>query len=170
MIVTTNSTPIEIRNTSTADVPLIQQLAEATWWPTYSPILKDEQIRYMLDLIYSHEALTRVMADGSQQFILLFEGNVAQGFAAYGPYENGAVKLHKLYVLPENHGKGFGRILIDEVKRRVKANGIQTLVLNVNRYNNARTFYEKLGFTVTQEVDVAIGPYWMNDYVMALPL
>ncbi len=134
------------------------------------PILEDEQIRFMLDLIYSREALERVMADGSQQFILLYEGNTAQGFAAYGPYENGAIKLHKLYVLPQNHGKGYGRVLIDEVKRRVRAAGIQTLLLNVNRYNNARTFYEKIGFTVTQEVDVAIGPYWMNDYVMAMEI
>jgi ribosomal protein S18 acetylase RimI-like enzyme len=160
----------EIRDASTTDIPLLQQLAEATWWPTYSPILEEKQIRYMLDLIYSREALERVMTDGSQHFILLYEGNTAQAFAAYGPYEDGAIKLHKLYVLPQNHGKGYGRILIDEVIRRTRAGGAQTLVLNVNRHNNARTFYEKLGFRVMRETDVPIGPFWMNDYVMELSL
>lgn len=159
-----------IENASPADIPLIQQLAEDTWWPTYSPIVAAAQIRYMLDLIYSTDALTRVIADGSQQFILLYEGDIAQGFAAYGPHGNGVVKLHKLYVLPQTHGKGYGRMLVDEIKERLRASGINTLTLNVNRHNNARAFYEKYGFTVTQEVDVAIGPYWMNDYVMALNL
>jgi len=160
----------EIHNASQTDIPLIQRLAEASWWPTYSPILKDDQIRYMLDLIYAHDSLARVMNDGSQQFIILYNGNFAQGFAAYGPQSPGIVKLHKLYVLPENHGKGYGRILITEITGRLRTNGIQTLTLNVNRYNPARSFYEKQGFAVTGEVDVPIGPYWMNDYVMTLPL
>jgi hypothetical protein len=36
----------------------------------------------------------------------------------------------------------------------------------VNRYNNAKSFYEKMGFAIVREEDIPIGPYWMNDYVM----
>jgi ribosomal protein S18 acetylase RimI-like enzyme len=73
--------------------------------------------------------------------------------------------------LPENQGKGYGRIMIDEIVRRVLRAGGKNLDLNVNRYNvKAKTFYEKLGFTTVGEEDVPIGPYWMNDYVMRLPL
>lgn len=160
----------EIRNASLIHIPLIQRLAEGSWWTTYSPILGEKQIRYMLDLLYSYDNLARVMNDGSQEFILLYEGNTAQGFAAYGPHERGIVKLHKLYLLPENHGKGYGRMLLDELKNRLRAAGIHTITLNVNRYNTARSFYERQGFAITGEVDVPIGPYWMNDYVMTLPL
>jgi GNAT superfamily N-acetyltransferase len=71
-----------------------------------------------------------------------------------------------LYCLPVTQGKGYGKILIEEVSRRTKADGKHTLDLNVNRYNKAKTFYEKMGFTVVYEEDIAIGPYWMNDYVM----
>jgi diamine N-acetyltransferase len=73
-------------------------------------------------------------------------------------------------VLPENHGKGFGKILVDEVVRRVSLDGGQTLDLNVNRFNKAKHFYEKLGFKVIGEEDVPIGPYFMNDFVMRLEI
>jgi ribosomal protein S18 acetylase RimI-like enzyme len=39
--------------------------------------------------------------------------------------------------------------------------------LNVNRYNKARFFYEKLGFVIMKEEDIDIGSgYYMIDYVM----
>jgi ribosomal protein S18 acetylase RimI-like enzyme len=92
------------------------------------------------------------------------------GFAAFGPRpENQNIfKLHKLYVLPTAHGKGYGKSLIDEIKRRMLEKKITTLDLNVNRYNPARFFYEKLGFRILREEDVPVGPYFMNDFVMRI--
>ena len=160
----------EIINASAADIAIIQDIAEKTWWPTYSPIITDVQIRYMLDAIYSTETLLNVIQGGSQHFILIKDETGVQGFASYGPRpdERNVYKLHKIYVLHDNHGKGYGAQLVAEVKRRLKMQGIHTLDLNVNRHNKAREFYEKMGFTVIQEEDVPIGPYWMNDYVMRL--
>jgi ribosomal protein S18 acetylase RimI-like enzyme len=159
--------------TATPDhIPVIADLAEKIWWPTYSPLLENDQISNMLNAIYSTSALEKVMDNGSQTFIMLKDERGWQGFAAYGlRNEDPAVcKLHKLYVLPENQGKGYGKILIEEVKKRTTSMGISTLDLNVNRYNPAKGFYEKLGFRVIREEDVPIGPYWMNDYVMRLEL
>jgi diamine N-acetyltransferase len=163
---------VKILEASPHDIPAIRSMAEETWWPTYSSILGIEQIRYMLDAIYSAEALQQVMENGSQTFIILHDENGHQGFAAYGPRpENpGISKLHKICVLPENHGKGYGKLLIEEVKKRITAIHSHTLDLNVNRYNKARSFYEKIGFKVIGEEDVPIGPYWMNDYIMRLEL
>ena len=75
---------IHIRDASPVDISVIQDMAEKTWWPTYSPILEREQIRYMLDVIYSAESIRKVMENGSQQFILLYDDRGAQGFASYG--------------------------------------------------------------------------------------
>jgi len=110
------------------------------------------------------------MQDGSQQFILLKNESGCQAFASYGPRsENPDIfKLHKIYVLPENHGKGYGARLIEEIKKRLIKQNIRILDLNVNRYNDAKNFYEKIGFMVIGEEDVPIGPYWMNDFVMRL--
>ena len=163
---------IKITNASLADIPVIQQIAEATWWPTYSPVLTKEQIRYMLDTIYSTETLRKTMENGSQSFLLLKDDQGTQGFASFGARLDDPTiyKLHKLYVLPNNHGKGYGKMLIDEVKNRITEAHSSVLDLNVNRYNPARSFYEKIGFKIIGEEDIAVGPYWMNDYIMRLEM
>jgi diamine N-acetyltransferase len=165
------SSPL-IRDASLSDLALIQDLAEKIWWPTYSPIITPEQIRFMLDFIYSHEAMEKVMNDGSQKFLLLSDERGAQAFASYGPRKEdpSIYKLHKIYVLPENQGKGYGKRLIDEVCQRIQQKGSHILDLNVNRDNPAKLFYEKVGFKIIYEEDVPIGPYWMNDYVMRLEI
>ena len=158
----------QIRDANIHDVETIRQIAEQTWWPAYSPILQKEQIAFMLDYLYSTEKIAEQLTTNSQTFILLIEDGQAVAFAAYSPREedNTVYKLHKLYCLPVTQGKGYGKILIDEVCSRTLAAGMHTLDLNVNRYNKAKSFYEKMGFAVIYEEDIPIGPYWMNDYVM----
>ena len=161
---------IEFIDAGIAEIPAIQDIAERTWWPSYSSILTKEQIRYMLDAIYSSQALSESILNKSQRYILLKNDSGFQAFASHGRRKENprAEKLHKIYVLPENQGKGYGRFLIEEVKRRIMLDDIRILDLNVNRYNKAKEFYEKMGFVVIAEEDVPIGPYWMNDYVMRL--
>lgn len=150
-----------------ADIPLIKKLAEATWSPTYSSILSQEQIDYMFGVIYTEEALLQQMQDG-QAFLILFEGDQPVGFASYSEKSvaDKVYKLNKLYLLPACQGKGYGKLLIKAVEENVKQSGAAILDLNVNRYNKAKEFYERCGYHVYQQEDIAIGPYWMNDYVM----
>lgn len=163
---------IQLIEANEAHIPSIVAIAEKTWHATYTEILSAEQLDYMLNTIYGTQALTKVMADGSQQFLLLEDHRGIQGFVSFGARrEDPQVwKIHKLYILPENQGKGYGKILIAEVKERMRQMGINTLDLNVNRYNPAQHFYRKMGFTIIREEDVPIGRFWMNDYVMRLEI
>jgi diamine N-acetyltransferase len=97
---------ISIVDAATGDIQVIRQLAEETWWQTYTSIISNEQIRYMLDSIYSAGTLRTTMENGSQHFLILYDDQGAQGFAAYGtrPEDPKIWKLHKLYVKPDNHG------------------------------------------------------------------
>ncbi|WP_454803644.1 N-acetyltransferase family protein [Mucilaginibacter phyllosphaerae] len=157
-----------IREATTADVNAILQIAEQTWWPTYEPLLGKEQVAYMLAELYNADKLTRQIAEKQQTFLLLIEDSEPVAFAAYSPREDDAevYKLHKLYCLPATQGKGYGKILINAVADKTLGAGKHSLDLNVNRYNKAKSFYEKMGFAVILEEDIPIGPYWMNDYVM----
>ncbi|MGF7078745.1 N-acetyltransferase family protein [Mucilaginibacter sp. UYCu711] len=157
-----------IREATVYDVETIRQLAHEIWWPTYSPILEAEQINFMLGEIYSHEKLTTQIDQGIQTFLLLSEDETPVAFASYSPRDDDPeiYKLHKIYCLPSTQGKGYGKILLNEIIGKVVEAGKTVLELNVNRYNNAKSFYEKMGFNVVSEEDIAIGPYWMNDYVM----
>jgi GNAT superfamily N-acetyltransferase len=157
-----------IREATTADVEAIIRIAEQTWWPTYEPLLGKEQVAYMLNEIYSEEKITDQVKNNKQTFLLLLEDEQPVAFAAYSPREDDPeiYKLHKLYCLPVTQGKGYGKILINAVIDKTKEAGKHTLDLNVNRYNKAKDFYEKMGFAIAHEEDIPIGPYWMNDYVM----
>ncbi|MDQ3291253.1 MAG: GNAT family N-acetyltransferase [Bacteroidota bacterium] len=147
------------------DIPAIATLAEQIWAPTYQHILSKEQLNYMFQEIYNPEALQKQMERG-QQFLLLYHDQTPAGFASYTGLANNTFKLNKLYVSPNFHGLGLGRLLIGAVEEAVKEVGGTTLLLNVNRNNPAKAFYEKCGYTVAYEEDIPIGPYFMNDFVM----
>jgi ribosomal protein S18 acetylase RimI-like enzyme len=157
-----------IQKATLNDVETIIDIAEKTWWPSYLSILATEQISFMLGEIYSTERITTQIENNSQSYLLLSENDKPVAFAAYSAREENPeiYKLHKLYCLPETQGKGYGKILINEVMNETIAAGKHTLDLNVNRHNKAKNFYEKIGFEVAYEEDIPIGPYWMNDYVM----
>ena len=163
--------PPRIEPATAQDIPTIIALAEATWEPTYRFIISGEQLEYMYRVIYSPAALRRQMAEQQHSFLLAYVGGEPAGFASFSPLpaEDGAgagYKLHKIYVLPTRQGLGLGGHLIEAVEDAARAAGGAFLDLNVNRYNPAIAFYERRGFARQREVDVPIGPYFMNDYLM----
>jgi len=160
---------MQIRKATLADAELIRDLAELIWPPTFKDILTGTQLRYMLDWMYSPETLRNQMGSGHEFFLL--EEHVPIGFMgieANHP-DKGFMKIHKLYVLPECHGKGYGRKLVELAILRCSQEKIHTLTLNVNRFNNAVVFYQRMGFLIERTEDIDIGEgYLMEDYVMNL--
>lgn len=157
---------VRIERATIANIPAIQKIAQVTWAPTYASILSEEQLKYMLDWMYSTESLREQFERGCQ-FLLLWEDENPRGFAGFELGRNGGFKLHKLYVLPSQQKSGYGQKILDEVISIIKSQGGRYLDLNVNRINSARFFYEKSGFFLLREEDNYIGRgYWMNDFVM----
>lgn len=179
-----------IRQGELEDINSIGFLAQQIWPETYGSILSPEQLSYMMNLFYSPASLRKQMMEDRHQFLIVEQEEEAIGFASWGVAsgsvalggvalgdtasgsalpEPGVFKLHKLYVLPGQQGKGLGRALLQYIFEAIRPEGARILRLNVNRYNKARQFYEKMGFAVTKEEDVAIGNgYFMNDYVMEI--
>lgn len=163
---------IVLRKAKEADIQIITDLAERIWPQTYSDYISEEQLRYMLDLMYGKAELLSQLQKG-YHFIIADGGKEDVGFACLSltEPETATYKLHKLYVLPEMHGKGVGKILINEVKNIAVRRGGKFLQLNVNRNNKAADFYKKIGFYIKETVDVNIGNgFFMNDYVMELEI
>ena len=165
--------PPRIEPATLTDIPTIIQLAEATWEPTYRFIISEEQLEYMYRVIYSPAALKRQMQEQQHVFLVAYVADELAGFASFspqpaeaGPDSPAGYKLHKIYVLPTRQGQGLGQHLIEAVENAARAAGGHFLDLNVNRYNPAIAFYERRGFERQREVDVPIGPYFMNDYIM----
>ena len=160
--------PLSIRPADLDDINTIGFLAQQIWPSTYSEIVPADHLQYMLNLFYSPAALRRQMIDEHQQFLILEQGEDAIGFASWAPLgESGVFKLHKLYVLPGQQGKGLGRMILQYIFNDIRPAGGKRLRLNVNRYNKAREFYERMGFVVIGEEDVDVGNnVFMIDYIM----
>ncbi|TDX10715.1 GNAT family N-acetyltransferase [Flavobacterium sp. S87F.05.LMB.W.Kidney.N] len=160
---------ITITEASIEDITKIQEIANITWPRTYGEILTKEQLDYMLDLIYSDQALSKQIKNKEQLFYLISDSESIIGFIGIEHnYKNEAItKIHKIYLLPETQGKGYGKIVFEEIGKMALENNSNELLLNVNRFNTALNFYKKLGFEIKETVDIEIGNgYLMEDYVM----
>jgi GNAT superfamily N-acetyltransferase len=163
---------MKIRNASIADYQYIYDIAIPVWEATYSSILTQDQMDYMLGLFYSREAIADQITNGGHRFLLAEDEGVYLGFASYQiNYQTGITKLHKLYVLPQSHGKGIGKALVNLIEAAATENSNDQLLLNVNRFNPAINFYLRAGFENRGEDDVDIGNgYLMEDYLMVKKL
>ena len=160
---------ISLKQASIADLNTIQEIANKTWPITYGEILSKEQLDYMMDLIYSDESLIKQIQKKEQLFYIVNEETSVIAFIAIEHnYKNEAVtRIHKIYILPEAQGKGIGKLLIDAVQKLATENNSTSLSLNVNRFNKALAFYQKLGFEIIAEENIEIGNgYLMEDYKM----
>lgn len=120
----------------------------------------------MLEMMYSEASLQKQMNEGCQ-FMIVYDNEIPVGFASVQETQPAIFKLHKIYILPSQQGKGTGRFVIDYILKDLKQKGASALQLQVNRFNKARNFYEKLGFSVIDQKDFDIGDgYFMNDYIM----
>jgi len=151
------------------DVSIIRHIAMATWPVTYGSILSSGQLEYMLSTIYNANVIEKQITTGEQQYLLAYQNELPIAFAAFGEAKKNPLtyKLHKIYVLPTIQKSGAGKALLEEVEKLSKKAGAEQLILNVNRHNNAKDFYQRMDFSIIETVDINIGKnFYMNDYVM----
>ncbi len=163
---------MHVRPLTRNELRVVHELAHQIWPVVYPEIISPAQINYMLDAMYTVDALTQQF-DAGHVFLVAEENDKALGFAAYecNCETEGKAKLHKLYVLPECHGTGLGSFLLKTVQQKALSSGQNSLFLNVNKYNKAYDFYLAKGFRKTHEVVIDIGNgFVMDDYIMELSL
>lgn len=160
---------LEIIVASESHLPEINRIAHETWPTTFGEILSKEQIAYMLDWMYSIPSLESQIKEKGHVFLMAKD---ADGYLGYASYElnykgEAKTKIHKIYLLPASQGKGVGAALIGKIGQIALTNNNESLLLNVNRYNKAVGFYEKVGFKVIGNEDIDIGDgFLMQDFIM----
>ncbi len=146
-------------------------LATEIWQVAYKGIISQEQIDYMLPMMYAPAVIAREIREGIVYEFAL-DGDKRIGIVSFGPQGDGVMKLHKLYLLPSYHGRGVGSQMLQHAIAAARAKGAKRLVLNVNKQNSrAIKAYKRNGFAVQADVKNAIGnSFYMDDYVMGLDL
>jgi diamine N-acetyltransferase len=175
----TTSSPVRLDVLTAADFGTLARLAEAVWRAHYTKIIGSAQIAFMLAGRYTPEKLRLYLNADDRWLMLLRIDKVAVGYCSYALTDEPGemkppeikpreMKLEQLYLLPELHGQGMGRLMLRHVEEQAKMRGCRRLVLQVNKRNDiAVDFYRKAGFTVREESVFDIGNgFVMDDYVM----
>lgn len=164
---------LEIKIATRNDIPVIQEIANRTWFDTYAGILSEEQLDYMFDMMYSSRSLDNQMEEG-HTFYLASYGSKPSGYVSIEHDVDNVFHLQKLYVDPSFQGLGIGDRLIHTAFEHARRNsdGAECYVeLNVNRNNKALEFYKKVGMEIDRQGDFPIGNgFYMCDYVMKIRL
>ena len=160
---------MEIIKATRDHISIIQDIANEVWPKTFKEILSPEQIGYMMDMMYSTPSLENQMDQLNHHYLLVKKDRENLGFLSYEHGYKGKpwTKIHKIYVLSYIQGGGVGRFLINAAADIARQRGDTELSLNVNRYNKAIKFYERMGFEITGNENIDIGNnFLMEDYIM----
>lgn len=158
---------LQLRTAGEQDLALIAAMADRIWKIHYPPIIGMEQVEYMLNKMYSAEALIRQMGEG-QVFRIIESDTASVGFISVSEKEEHELFLHKFYLDANVQGRGMGAAVFSQLMAMYP--GVKKVRLTVNRQNyKSINFYFKLGFTIAEVADFDIGEgYLMNDFVMEL--
>lgn len=164
---------VRFQTAANEDIPVIRMLSERIWRSHYPGIISPAQIEYMLQQMYAPAALRSEMEQPGYRYVLVNDNVAPIGYFAFRHEPAGnAVLLSKIYLLPDWHGKGIGRQMLQYVKDEAGKRGAATVYLFVNR-NNTRAIraYERFGFVKKEPVVTDIGSgFVMDDYRMTCRL
>ena len=169
----TTSESVAILPATEEHLAALVELAGVIWRQHYPGIISPEQIDYMLGKMYSLDTLREEIRFKGVHFVRLLVDGRFVGFASFGPtLEPGVIKLHKCYLLPELHGRGYGSQLLQHCEHEVRKLGARRLILAVNKHNTkAVTAYQRNRFVVAESVITDFGSgFVMDDYIMAKDL
>ena len=154
--------------TDPASLQIIRDIAADIWPKTFAAILSQEQISYMMKMMYSPEVMEKELASGFNFEIAKINDSPAGYFSWSVCDLPHTAKLHKLYLLARYHGNGIGSAMLQQVAKQTQAAGYSRLRLNVNKYNaKAIRAYQRNGFNTVESVKIDIGNgFFMDDFVM----
>ena len=159
---------ISFKKATTIDIPLIRSLADRIWWQHYPDIITNDQIIYMLNMMYSEKSIAEQM-DNKQDYTLIYADREPVGYCAVSEKSPKHYFLHKFYIDTTKHRSGIGSAAFDHILKN-DCRGFAEIRLQVNRRNiKAVNFYFKKGFVIDYVEDVDIGSgYSMDDFFMKL--
>jgi diamine N-acetyltransferase len=145
-------------------LPLVQDMARDIWNDHYIHIISQEQIDYMLNLMYHVDSLEHQIIHKNQSFFFIQYQQVNVGFIAVSQ-TNQELFIHKWYIYQSYSRKGIGTQIFDLLTKTFTP---KTVRLTVNRLNfKSINFYFKCGFKIESVADFDIGNgFVMNDFVM----
>jgi len=170
-----SSSSISLRNATRQDAELIADLSRETFYETFAPDNKPEDMQLFLDRQFTRGRLMLEVGRPDMEFILAYTGGEVAGYVklrrgkapdALGPVR--ALEIARLYVRQRCIGQKVGAALMAESLRRAREAGFEKVWLGVWEKNaRAISFYEQWGFQRFGACDFLLGNDLQQDWLMS---
>ena len=139
-----------IRRRERKDCKSIANIVTISWNETYQDIVP----KWVLDELKNNEeerakkSYDEFDKNNNNQLVLEVDNKVV-GFVNYGisedeEYQNRG-EIFALYIIAKYKGNGFGRKLVEEVKKEFKQQGINKMIIACLKGNPSNEFYKHIG-------------------------
>jgi ribosomal protein S18 acetylase RimI-like enzyme len=136
-----------IRTFHESDVGAVRELIHHTIDVCYSPVYPPRAVQFFKNFHSDARLLERHQK--GQILVAEEEGNVIGTGSVVGS------DIFGVFVRPECQHRGHGRSLMQELERKVIANGFTEVVLSVSL--PSRAFYESLGYEIIEDRTIDVG-------------
>lgn len=158
---------MKVRPAVEADVEAIRAVGHLTWPATYGPVAGDEYVAKGLAQWWSADAVLGSIRRGGV-LVAEVDGEVV-GLASFSE-SDGRPYLWKLYVLPDQHGRGIGSALLAGVIAALPPGSTRLGLDYVDGNEPAAAFYRAKGFVPIGRAPSPLGEGGPDEIVMELRL
>ncbi len=153
----------------------LYRLARSIWLPSFAPLFSEKELVALYNGMYNDATLLSWMGSaGNHLFFICMQADAKSRRIGYLGISIQAPLLYidKIYVHPDQQGRGIGLAVMEEAERRGQNAGCTSSQLRVNRGNKkAIKFYESMGYQIEKEIDLpAPSGYTYSDFVMCKAL
>jgi len=151
---------ITVRKADRKDVQSLSEKLSALLEDKTSQVYQDNVAKFGIPQEYvkkafAKETLLKAVDTGKVTFYLAFRGNELIGFAQTIRQSIDIVELDRIVVFPEHARKGVGTLLLNEVIKDQKQEGVKSITVNAEKGEiHAKRFYEKTGFKQIKEAAI----------------
>lgn len=134
---------VVIRPATAHDLDALVAFGEAVVPAHYTPIIGETAAQAQLDLWWRRERFEAALSHGL--LLVAADGRVLVGVCEVGEWEGEPV-VWKLYVRPENRGRGVGEALLEAAVAEAPRSASRILLEHLAGNERAAAFYERRGF------------------------
>ena len=169
---------VEVRRVGPADSAVLAQVAAATFALACPPHITQQAIDTFIADVLSQGCFEGYLADPLRDLFVSVDADTTTGYSMVVSGEPAdpdvraaltvrpTAELSKIYVLPDHHGAGTSRLLMEASMEAARARGAAAVWLGVNQENErAQKFYAKSGFARIGTKRFLVGDRYEHDYV-----
>lgn len=146
---------VELRGAEAGDEKILAYIQTESWKAAFSEILSAEELERSTDIQKTEEMYRNVLSRNSVNIVIEFVDEKPHCIAGWSQNRNdlgqNAAELICIHSLRDKWRKGYGSVMMLHILDEIKKAGYSEVVLWVFEKNfNARSFYEKHGFVLSE--------------------